>query len=94
MSEKYGSIEVDGRDVPVHSVAQRWCQQKLGTVIPNEGVYLASGSLDVVGGATGSITLTFDTYGFKVRRLLLFGMHKHLITKLPVLLEKKLVKSC
>lgn len=68
----YGSINVGGRDVPIHSVVERWCQQKLGTVIPNEGVYIASGSIDVVGGLTGSAVLSFDTFGFKVRRVEVF----------------------
>jgi hypothetical protein len=72
MSDNYGNLTVGGRDVPVHSVARRWCQQKLGTVIPNEGVYIASGTLEVAGSLTGSATLSFDTFGFKVRRVEVF----------------------
>lgn len=68
-----GDIIVNGQKVSRVSVLNRGCQQMNGRFIPDETMYIRSGTLGPVqGGATGSITIQFDAYGLKLKRFEVF----------------------
>lgn len=66
-----GEVEIP-TNRPRHGVVVRNNMQNNGLFIPNPAVFVSSGSLDVVGSATGSVTLRFDAYGLRLRRFEIF----------------------
>jgi hypothetical protein len=46
--------------------------QNNGLIIPNQAVFISSGSLSVAGPQTGSVSLNFDAYALRLKRFEIF----------------------
>ena len=58
---------------PKHTKADRDMSNYNGLIIPNLGVFVASGSIDAVGGSTtGSVEFRFDALAVRLRRIEVF----------------------
>lgn len=71
MALSYGKYSFDF--LPKHTVADRSQINHNGAMIPEHGIFIHSGTVGpITSNTTGSVTLSFNAYGIKLRRIEVF----------------------